>query len=180
MVVIREGGSPRLPPVGGRHVQKQRDRDRTPLSVTLMADVYECLQVAWVPHRTVWRNICSTPTYMPHTVPLFCFIARLHEFSDLMGHYDLIDIEFSQVHDEDPPMVRIIEETLSGDEDEDSLSWPLVVHLSEKEAIRLKTFLEETPQAVTIIQQDSLILIPQQSDVIEEPERATYLQTIPK
>ncbi|PZC83964.1 hypothetical protein B5X24_HaOG206310 [Helicoverpa armigera] len=84
-----------------------------------------------------------------------------------MGHYNLIDIAFSQVHDDDLPVVKIIEDTLSGDEDDDSLNWPLVVHLSEKEAIRLKTFLEETPQAVTIIQQDSLILIPQQSDAVE-------------
>ncbi|KAF9419872.1 hypothetical protein HW555_003705 [Spodoptera exigua] len=92
--------------------------------------------------------------------------SRLHEFSDLMANYDLVDIGYAQNQDEDLPVIGIIEDEIEGD-DVDAFNWPLVVHLSEKETLRLKSFLEESPRACTLIQRDSVILIPERSELAE-------------
>ncbi|KAH9639817.1 hypothetical protein HF086_013802 [Spodoptera exigua] len=97
---------------------------------------------------------------------LIIFSARLHEFSDLMANYDLVDIGYAQNQDEDLPVIGIIEDEIEGD-DVDAFNWPLVVHLSEKETLRLKSFLEESPRACTLIQRDSVILIPERSELAE-------------
>ncbi|CAH0687666.1 unnamed protein product [Spodoptera exigua] len=62
--------------------------------------------------------------------------ARLHEFSDLMANYDLVDIGYAQNQDEDLPVIGIIEDEIEGD-DVDTFNWPLVVHLSEKETLSI-------------------------------------------
>lgn len=109
---------------------------------------------------------------------LILFSARLHEFSDLMAHYNLVDISYSQNQDEDPPVLKIVEDVIVED-DVEPFNWPLVVHLSEKETLRLKSFLEETPRACTIIHRDSMILVPERTeleDSIDEIEPPTEVE----
>lgn len=101
---------------------------------------------------------------------LIIFSARLHEFSDLMGNYNLVDIAISQQidsNDFDQPLLTLVEEDTDED-DEDPAHWPLVVHLNSEETLLLKRFLEETPHAYAKIQHESLVIIPEQTEAGED------------
>lgn len=71
------------------------------------------------------------------------FSAKLHEFSDLMGNYDLIDITLKEAEFEDTETTFIIDEAI---EEEDSVHWPSIADLSRTEQTKLKTFFKETPK----------------------------------
>lgn len=69
------------------------------------------------------------------------FSAKLHEFSNLMGNYNLIDITFTieTEKEEDTPLV--FDEII---EDEDSVHWPSIANLNQIELSRIQTFFKET------------------------------------
>ncbi|KAG6451055.1 hypothetical protein O3G_MSEX006907 [Manduca sexta] len=69
------------------------------------------------------------------------FSAKLHEFSKLMGNYELIDITFTSEPEPEPEPMFIIDESI--DEDE-SVHWPSMVELNKTEHTRIKTFFKET------------------------------------
>ena len=122
------------------------------------------LRPAETPTQSVQRIIAitnSTRNYLLASFSLFfllvtwrifeliIFSARLHEFSDLMGQYNLVDISVSQIENEENMEKRtgILEEYVYENDDELN-PWPLVVQLNSKEILLLKTFLENTPEVV--------------------------------
>lgn len=68
------------------------------------------------------------------------FSAKLHEFSDLMGNYDLIDATLNDDISIAEP-AHIIYEDL--DVEDDSVRWPSFVELNKSEHNQIKTFLEK-------------------------------------
>lgn len=71
------------------------------------------------------------------------FSAKLHEFSNLMGNYELIDITFKEPEPEDTETTFIIDEA---NEEDDSTHWPSIVDLTKTDHTKLKTFFKETPK----------------------------------
>lgn len=71
------------------------------------------------------------------------FSAKLHEFSNLMGNYDLIDITFKESEFEDNETTFIINEAIN---EEDSVHWPSIIDLSQNEQTKLRTFFKDTPK----------------------------------
>lgn len=74
------------------------------------------------------------------SVRLFDFVifaAKLHEFSNLMSSYNIVDITY-----EESAVRNISESTCVGNPED--VNWPAIVELSKTELERLKSFLKET------------------------------------
>lgn len=95
---------------------------------------------------------------------LIMFSARLHEFTDLMKNYKIIDISFSQVvkEDEDVICIKMFEEYV--DDNDDETQWPAIVNLNSTETLLLKSFLERTPHVYAPLQAESCLVIPGQAE----------------
>lgn len=80
------------------------------------------------------------------------FSAKLHEFSDLMGHYDLIDIAFTAEVDKDKDKETNtvesskIEGEETEEEEEGSPHWPSTIDFTRSEHKRIRTFFKANPR----------------------------------
>lgn len=101
---------------------------------------------------------------------LILFSARLHEFSDLMGHYNLVDVDVDKDEYEDDTVIGELIDELDDEEEEDSDNWPVVVQLNAQETLLLKKFLEEASHAFPTSRLESLLVVPEQ---IEEENENT-------
>lgn len=74
------------------------------------------------------------------------FSAKLHEFSDLMSNYDLIDITFVEESESDIVKEKIIAVPL---DDECDILWPSCIDLNKHEISRIKRFFKSTDSDTT-------------------------------
>lgn len=72
------------------------------------------------------------------------FSAKLHEFSELMRNYNLIDIAYTTEGEKDLDQTTIFEESFKSDEE--SVHWPSTVDFTKSEHRQIQTFLKATPR----------------------------------
>ena len=103
---------------------------------------------------------------------LIIFSARLYEFSDLMGQYNLVDVDLAKDEPEDTAITEIIDELVDEGED-DPANWPVVVELNSEETLLLKKFLEEASLSIPTNRLESLLFVPnhgvEDNDNIDDP-----------
>lgn len=117
--------------------------------------------------KNIIESINATRNYMLACFSLFfvlvtwrlfefiVFSAKLYEFSDLMGNYNLVDIAFTEI-DADESYKRVVDESFDDTVSDEAVQWPLVVKLNEKEYLRLKGFLDEMPNVSEFTKTDSI------------------------
>ncbi|CAG9791039.1 unnamed protein product [Diatraea saccharalis] len=71
------------------------------------------------------------------------FSAKLHEFSDLMGNYDLIDITLTNTVEKEPDPTFVIDEDFD-EVDDHSVRWPSFIDFNKTEHRKIKNFFKAT------------------------------------